>query len=49
MNPQIPAAVIFPDVFQCRIIFPGMQCRVHRYTCTNFSDDPTASIIMILN
>jgi len=48
------AAVLFPDIFQCRIMSPGRQCRVHRYTCTlvhvyKISDDPSASIIRVVN
>jgi hypothetical protein len=49
MNPQILAAVFFPDVFQCRIISPSMQWRVQWYTCTKFADDPAAYIIRIVN
>ena len=47
MNPQILTAVFFPDIFHCRIIPSDKQCRVHWYK--NFSDDPAASIIRILN
>jgi len=36
MTPQMLATVFFPDIFQCRIMYPGRQCCVHWYTCTKF-------------
>ena len=48
MIPKMLATLSFPHILQCRIMSPGRQCHLHWYTCTNVSDETSASITRVV-